>query len=469
MSFIRSALTLCALALGASATMAQGTTPAVSTVVAFSFSNPAGNIIRGADGALYGAASSATSAAGGIVYRTTADGSSVSTIYQLDGRNDGISPQAGLTLGSDGMLYGTTKFGRVGELTSTGTVFKVSQTGTGFTVLHRFAAYTTSNENLSPQNTDGAFPEAELVQGSDTYLYGVTTAGGPNGTGAVFKVSRDGSDFKLLHAFGPDTDNTNSGLIVTVDGAAPLGQLVQGANGYLYGTTSVGGTFGRGTIFRVNFDGTGFEVLKHFPATTPDATTGLLENEDGALPVAGLIDGNDGFFYGVTSIGGTTGQGVVFAIAADGSTYTVLHHFDGATGQRPAAELLLGADGKLYGVASAGGVTSSGGASSLGTIFSIDRSGTNVARLHSFDGSVGSSPSSRLVQLGSTIFAGTVQNGGKCGYGAIFRYSGAGDTVSGNTRCGRSKNDDPYGGGGSGGPALLLLLGTFIWLRRRTA
>jgi MYXO-CTERM domain-containing protein len=315
-----------------------------------------------------------------------------------------------------------------------------------------------------------------LIEGSDTYLYGVAAAGGPEGTGTIFRVSRDGTDFDRLYAFSADTDTTNSGLIVTVDGAAPVGPLVQ-VGTFLYGTTSVGGSFGRGVIFRIGLDGTGFKVLKNFPATTNDTTTGLPENAEGAIPLAGLTDGNDGFLYGVTSVGGTNGQGVIFSldlalvgtgVQADlDAAYNVIHEFGGNGGTRPVGELLLGADGKLYGTTSAGGETTGGQPSTLGTFFSIDRTGQNFTRLHSFTNDVGAQPSSRPLQLGAGLFVGTVQLGGKCGYGAIWRYSAAGDTVTGNTRCGQGSGNNNNDGGGSFGWATLALLGALGALRRR--
>lgn len=468
MSRIRSAFALGALCLCAAGANGQSATPAVSTVVAFSISNPVGNLSLGPDGALYGVVAPATSIAGGLVYRAATDGSAISTLYQLSPTQDGFTPGAGLTLGSDGLLYGVTKFGRATETFSSGTVFRMSPTGTDFTVLHRFAAYTTTTANTSPQNEEGVFPETELIEGADHYLYGVTTAGGPQGTGVVFKVSRDGSDFKVLHSFSADTD-TGSDL-KNADGATPLGQLVQGADGMLYGTTSAGGLNGLGTIFRVSADGAVFEVLYHFEATTADTTTGLAENATGAVPLAGLVDGGDGFFYGVTSVGGATGQGVVFSLSA---IERVQHGVRAAhvRWRWPVAELLLGTDGRLYGTTTSGGLTSSGSASTLGTMFVLERAGnnptaTNLSRLHSFASDVGSVPSSKLVQASGNVFLGTVQNGGKCGYGAVYRYSGAGDTVTGNTKCGNTgKNNN--NGGGAGEPALLLMLGTLLALRRK--
>ena len=301
MSRIRSALALVALGLFAVAGHAQ-TNPAVSTIVAFSLSNPVGNLVQGADGALYGVASPATSITGGVIYRTTLDGSDVRTLYQLK-PEDALSPAGGLVLASDGLLYGTTKFGQAGQVDGAGTIFKIAAAGTGFQIIHRFAPVTASNVDSNPINTNGAYPEAELVEGADGYLYGVARAGGPNGTGTIFKIARDGTDFKLLHSFAAVTSTATSGLTVTVDGAAPVGPLVAGTDNFFYGTTSQGGTNGRGTVFRIAFDGTGFQVLHHFSATTTDTTTGLLENADGATPLGGLVDGGDGFFYGADRAG----------------------------------------------------------------------------------------------------------------------------------------------------------------------
>jgi hypothetical protein len=110
MSFMRSLLALCALSLCSLAGHAQ-TTPAVSSIVAFSLSNAVGNVVRGPDGALYGAAVPVTSVAGGIIWRSTVDGSDVRTLYQLT-PNDAVTPGGGLTLASDGLLYGMTRFGK---------------------------------------------------------------------------------------------------------------------------------------------------------------------------------------------------------------------------------------------------------------------------------------------------------------------------------------------------------------------
>jgi len=605
--------------------------PAVSTVVAFSGSSPSGNLVLGSDGALYGTAATTTSVTGGLIFRVMPDGSSVTTIHQLARASEGQSPQAGLLRASDGKLYGTTKFGKSGTSDTTGTVFRLSQDGKDFAVLYRFAPFTELNEAGAPKNTDGAYPGAELIEGSDGDLYGITGAGGANGTGVVFKIGKDGTGQQVLHTFAAvagrkvakvvksataaagagttvstgasqsvatipfdathtrmtvrvysptagikvrlkvedasnnahsaETEATTavangwstltfdfanpasgtpaldfsytynkisiyfnygtsgatagaktyffddvafvgdsgsfspitfdaSGVTYTLtgfsgaedstvvtdptgqpfenaDGMTASGPLLQASDGKLYGTMSAGGTDGRGTVFRLNPDGTGFEVLHTFTETTTNDTTKLVENADGAAPVAGLTDGNDGRLYGVTSLAGTKGYGTLFGISTVDSTFTNLHDFDNTAGARPASELALFSDGKLYGATPAGGSNSSGAATNLGTIFSIARDGTGFTSLHSFDGANGAAPSSRLIELSSTLIAGSTTTAANCGSGSIYRYDATGGTITGDTKCGRKKNNNNSSGGGATGPAVLLLLGGLALARRR--
>jgi uncharacterized repeat protein (TIGR03803 family) len=329
-------------------------------------------------------------------------------------------------------------------------------------VLHAFASYAVANDLEQPINTDGALPQSELVEGNDGFLYGVTSAGGPNGTGVVFKVSRDGTGFAVLHAFGPvdlsdpDNDPATAAIVVPpIDGMSPTGTLLAGADDYLYGTAAAGGANNTGTIFRVRSDGSDFGVLHTFPAlVTP--TTGVATNTGGATPAAGLTDGQDSRHYGVASVGGNAGYGTVFAFDPVGRVFTVLHDFDFNKGARPTGELLLGADGKLYGTTASGGTNASGTATQFGTVFSIARDGTGFTSLYSFQNTDGSGPTGKMVQLDESTFVGLTTAGGNCGQGTVFRLSLTGATVTGVTNCGRSSNNDSGGGGIA--PALLLLL-----------
>lgn len=441
-------------------TLAQSA-PAVSTIFAFAGSQAHSGPIVGPDGALYGTSVASTSTTGGLVYRATADGTSIRTLYQLR-LEDGYTPQAGLILGSDGAFYGATRLGHLAETNTSGTIYRLAPDGTGFRTLHRFANYSATNQNSNPVNTDGAFPESELVEGSDGYLYGMTRAGGSNGTGVVFKLTRDGSDFRVLHEFGAVTSAAETGIVVNADGAAPVGALVAAADGYFYGVTSTGGADGRGTVFRLRFDGTAFESLHAFSATTSSGTN-LPTNVGGATPLVGLLDGQDGFLYGAAGQGGASGSGTLFAIAPDGAVFTVLHDFDGTNGTQPSGALALGRDGRLYGTTFSGGTGSGGSSTNLGTIFSIGRDGTGFTRLYVFDQNQGGNPVGRMLQLTDTVFVGVTQSGARCGQGTLYRMSFAGDTVEGNTRCGQRKNS----GGGAMAPGLLLIVGLLGLARRR--
>jgi uncharacterized repeat protein (TIGR03803 family) len=435
---------------------------AVSTVVAFSSSEPNGGLVVGGDGGYYGTVSTATQVTGGLIYRVTADGTQIKTIHQLS-NTEAYAPLAGLLVGSDGVLYGTTSLGAVGvEASTAGTVFSIKTDGNDFRILHKFATVTASNVNQNAINLDGAYPETALIEGSDGFLYGVTRAGGPNGTGAVFKVARDGTSFKVLHTFGAVTSDANAAPPINVDGAAPLGVLLQGADGFLYGTTSAGGVNGRGTIFRVGTDGSGFQ-LHHVFAAIPDSTSPQA-NVGGASPLAGLTDGKDGRFYGVASGGGTNGVGTIFAFDPVARLFSVMHNFEDSNGNGPAGAMILGLDTRLYGTTSFGGTTSSGGKSTLGTIFSIARDGTAFTKLYSFDGQQGANPGGRLLQTNATTLIGVALDGGRCSQGTIYQYSSTGATVTGDTRCGQKKSNK---GGGATAPGLLLLLGALGYARAR--
>jgi uncharacterized repeat protein (TIGR03803 family) len=443
------------LSLSAAVAFGQSTTPAVSTVVSFSASAPNGGIVRGPDGAYYGTTASSSTVTGGLVYRVTPDGSSVSTLYQMQ-NNESYGPAAGLLLGSDGWLYGTTTFGAVSVVANTsGTVFRLKTDGKGFTVLRSFTSWSSQNDDQSPINADGAYPDAGLIEGTDGFLYGVTRAGGPNGTGAVFKLAKDGTSFKVLHTFGAITSDKNATPVTNLDGIAPLGSLIQYSDGFLYGTTSGGGVNGQGTVFRVGMDGTGFQLVHIFPALSGSGSDPT--NASGSSPAAGLTDGQDGRLYGVAGEGGANGFGTLFVIDPASRMLTVLHDFAAANGNGPTGALILGRDSKLYGTTTFGGTNSNGNETNHGTIFSINRDGTGFTKLHSFDSSQGANPRGPLLQISDTNFVGINLNGGSCSSGTLYLYSGNGATVEGNTRCGRKKNNS--GGGGSTAPAILLLLG----------
>jgi uncharacterized repeat protein (TIGR03803 family) len=209
------------------------------------------------------------------------------------------------------------------------------------------------------------------------------------------------------------------------DGQSPLAGLVQGSDGNFYGTTYGGGTNYDGTVFRISPGGSYTNLYSFGNSPT-----------DGTSPSAGLVQGSDGNFYGTTSFGGTSSNcfncGTVFWISPSGS-YTNLYSFGNSPndGMTPYAGLVQGSDGNFYGTTYAGGANLYGG-----TVFRISPSGS-YTQLYNFGSSPtdGTSPSAGLVQgsdgnfYGTTYFGGTSTN---CvsGCGTVVRISPSGSETN---------------------------------------
>jgi uncharacterized repeat protein (TIGR03803 family) len=300
---------------------------------------PDAGLVQAANGNFYGTTQGGGANNGGTVFKITSGGT-LTTVYRFcsqSGCTDGGEPYAGLVQAANGDLYGTTYGGGANDR---GTVFKITPSGT-LTTLYRFC----------PQNgcTDGAGPEAGLVQAANGDLYGTTANGGPNGYGTVFKITPSGT-LTTLHTFCSQGVYPNC-----TDGYSPYAGLVQAANGDFYGTTCCGGATGDGTVFKITPSGT-LTTLHSFNRT------------DGGSPYAGLVQAADGDFYGTTVYGGANNYGTVFKIAS-GGTLTTLYSFcsqSGCTdGRSPYAGLVQDTNGDFY------GTTFEGGSNNDGTVFRL--------------------------------------------------------------------------------------------------
>jgi len=301
-----------------------------------------------------------------------------------------------------------------------------------FSTLHSFIT------TRSMTNSDGAGPSGGLILSGST-LYGTALVGGSSSQGTVFAVNTDGTGFTTLHDFTALQNNTNS------DGAQPMAGLILSSN-TLYGTASVGGNSGNGTVFAVNTDGTGFTVLHSFTAASGHAYT----NSDGAFPYAGLIlSGNT--LYGTALGGGRSGAGTVFAVKTDGTDFTVLHTFGAFSTSDP----LINSDGTYLhgGLLLSGntlyGTAEFGGRSGLGTVFKLNTDGTGFTNLHHFTATSrdGATPAAGLVLSGNTLY-GTGSKSGVfkintdgTGFTNLYSLFGsmAGLTLSGNTLFGTTE------------------------------
>ena len=241
--------------------------------------------------------------------------------------------------------------------------------------------------DMTLNSTDVWEPEwlGVFAQAPDGNLYSTSQLGGTLGKGVVFRLTPAGQ-VTVLHSF----DGTNGG--------GPRGGLTLGTDGNLYGTTCQGGSFNDGTVFRIaTTGGSSYSVVHNFE----------VNKGEGYCPEAAPVQGTDGNFYGTTSES-VPGSGTVYKMTPSGLLKT-LHVFDQAAhadGQTPGA-IIQGIDGSFY------GTTQTGGASDQGTVFKITAAGTLFKLLHSFSGPQGdgAKPFGPIIQASDGNFYGTEFDG----------------------------------------------------------
>jgi uncharacterized repeat protein (TIGR03803 family) len=370
---------------------------------------PDGTLVQGLNGNFYGTTSQGGANGEGTVFEVSATGE-LTTLYSFCSRpdcTDGSGPDpGGLVEATNGNFYGTTSGGGSHGY---GTVFEISAAGE-LTTLYSFCS--------QRDCTDGHNPNG-LTIGSNGNLYGTTAVGGANGNGTVFEVSGAG-ELTTLYSFCSQPDCT--------DGTIPTAGVVEATNGNFYGTTSEGGAYGHGTVFKIT-PGAKLTTLYSFCSQVNCA--------DGVSPNAGLIQATNGNFYGTTSgngdlEAGAYSNGTIFEITAGGkltTLYTFCSQPDCIDGQAPYAGLVEATNGNFYGTTLGGGAYVDCNGSSCGTVFEITAGG-KLNTLFSFDGSDGEFPTTGLVQATNGNFYGLGSGGGvgsSClttgvgGCGTVFR------------------------------------------------
>jgi uncharacterized repeat protein (TIGR03803 family) len=310
-------------------------------------------LAQGRDGNLYGQSYSGGTDDDGAVWGVTPSGS-ISALWSFTEMSSKNIASGGPTLGLDGNFYGVTGYGGANNV---GFIYKITPGGvltdvhdfnvnvdTGINYLplvlgsdgnfYSFGAYnpvwykfTTAGKFSVVAKTAPTFPQP-LILASNGTLYGVSYSGGTANDGYVFSVTTAGK-IKTIYNF--------SGT----EGQNPVGALVQGSDGYLYGVTQqTSSSASTGTIYKISTAGK-FTLLSTFPT----------DGSFGANIEGGLVAATDGNFYGNTTTGGTNNTGTVFKMTPSG-TLTVLHDFSKACGDPGNAWLPLTArtDGTLYGL-----------------------------------------------------------------------------------------------------------------------
>jgi uncharacterized repeat protein (TIGR03803 family) len=280
-----------------------------------------------------------------------------------------------------------------------------------YTVLHTFTG------------ADGENPTAGVVIDQAGNLYGTASEGGDTsgdcanflGCGTVYKLSYKNSVwiFNLLYTFNGS------------DGLQPLGRVVFGPDGRLYGTTTFGGAFGNGTVFSLQ------------PRATPCPTVSCHWNETVLYSFTGGADGSNpgygdlafdraGNIYGTTTYGGTQNMGAIFELSSSHGVWTerVLHSF-GATpgdGQYPYAGVVLDGAGNLYGTTILGGTFG-------GTVYELQQGGGGWSEtiLHDFqEQDDGYQAIGGLIFDSSGNLYGASSVGGAHGGGAVYELTPSG-------------------------------------------
>jgi uncharacterized repeat protein (TIGR03803 family) len=376
----------------------------ITTLASFNYSNgasPESSLVKDSSGNLFGTTQYGGTHGAGTVFEVANGGNTVTTLASFDAYPNGASPFAALVKDGNGNLFGTTTGGGT---SSDGTVFEVAHGSNTITTL---ASFNYSN---------GADPIGGLVEDSSGNLFGTTILGGTYGAGTVFEVANGSNSITTLASFNYS------------NGYSALGTLVEDSSGNLFGTTSLGGTSGYGTVFEVAHGSNTITTLASF------------NNGNGAFPYGGLVEDSSGNLFGSTTGGGTTGYGTVFEVANSSNSITTLASFNSTTGFVPYGTLVDDSGGNLF------GSTYVGGTSGAGTVFEVASGSNSITTLASFSFSNGANPEAGLVEDRSGNLFGTTIAGGTYFDGTVFEVANGSNSITTLASFNRSNGAVPIGG-----------------------
>jgi uncharacterized repeat protein (TIGR03803 family) len=347
----------------------------------------------------------------GILWGTTLDGGTRGTAFKAEiatgeirkivefSGMKGTAPYAGLSRDDLGFLWGTTSQSFTTDGSGgRGTIFKIDPATGGFETVLTFTG------------NDGARPTSTLLNGGDGYMWGTTDYGKTGGHGTVFKVNVTTKEITTVIEF--------TGTAAPHKGSFP-NALERDESGNIWGTTRIGGSLNYGTVFKID---TATGVM-----TTVVEFTGDGAINKGNTPNSGLCSDANGFLWGTTRLGGAQNFGTVFKVNPATGVLTTLAQLTGSGGIRPGkwpmGKLMSDGSGAIWGTTGWGGVS---GTNDFGTIFKLDAASGTFSTVMEFTESAtnvnfGLYPRGGLLKHSDGYIYGTTVSGGQGYGGTIFR------------------------------------------------
>jgi len=402
-------------------------------------SNPEGSLVQASNGKLYGMTPSGGSDYQGVLFDFNPNNYTFNKILNFTG-NNGSKPHGSLIEASNGKLYGLTREGGIGN---SGILFEYTLSQDTVIVKYKFG----------PAN--GRYPNGSLMQASNGKLYGLTSRGGTDDKGTIFKYNLSSSVLTKLYDF----DNASGGF-------GPQGSLTEDINGKLYGFAKKISSYSS-IIYEYDFntgvytnktDGghNGYSFMKTSGGTmyavyigifiyTPvdNSITYKVSSQTyhyGSEPKGRLLKASNGKLYGMTWGGGVNSKGVLFEYDTVTNELIKKLDFDGAEkGENPMGSLMQASNGKLY------GMTWSGGTNDKGVLFEFNVSTNTYTKKTDFNETNGSNPYGGLTETSNGKLYGMTERGGSNSRGVLFEYTPSNNILTVVFNFADAVGTDPYG------------------------
>ena len=363
---------------------------------------PAGSLIEGAAGKLYGVTRLGGTSNVGVLFEYNY-GTSTYTVLNNFSAATGSSPFSAPIIASNGKLYGTTQSG-----------------GAGFGVIYEYDLSTnTFTKQVDFTGTVGlaigAAPIGSMIQAANGKLYGNTFTGGIGNVGVIYEYDYTTNTYTKLYDF------------VTASGSGSQSSLIQATNGMLYGLTRNGGLNNVGVLYE--FDITGSLYTKKFDFSTTDGT----------LPVSSLFQASGGLIYGVTPTGGSLNTGTLFEYSIGTNTFSKKLNLNYTDAGQTLGSLVHASNDKMYGLASVGGTNN------LGSVYEYNIATNTFSKTIDLSTTLGSQPNGSMIESTPGKLYGMTRLGGAFNLGVIFEYNFSTNTYTKKIDLTAANGSSPYG------------------------